>query len=106
MGMRMRLKHFPWLILPACLGVFLVLTKVWISSSQASRVVLNYERSPGGIVRYVSWQGKDMGNDCATARQPCKSIPHAMQKAEVGDYIHVAGGTKSDTTYDDELTYG
>jgi hypothetical protein len=105
-GMRMRLKHFPWLVLPACCGVFLVLTIAWLNSTQASRVVAFNEQSPGGIVRYVSWQGKDMGNDCTAASQPCKSLPHAIQEAEVGDYIHVAGGTYTDSTYDDKLTFG
>lgn len=83
-----------------------MLTIAWLSSTQASRVMASNERSPGGIVRYVSWQGKDTGNDCTTAHQPCNSIPHTIQETDVGDYIHVAGGTYTDSTYDDKLTFG
>jgi hypothetical protein len=106
MGMRLRLTRFPWLVLPSCFGVCLVLTMLWLTSSQANRVVAFIEKSPGGVVRYVSKQGTDFGNDCSTTNQPCKSIPHAIQVAEVGDYIYVAGGTYSDTSFDDELSFG
>jgi hypothetical protein len=79
---------------------------LWLTSAQAKRVVALIEQSPGGVVRYVSSQGSDIGNDCASTSEPCKSIQHAIQVAEVGDDIHVAGGTYSDTTFDDELTFG
>jgi Right handed beta helix region len=106
MGIRMRLPRNLWLVLPTCLGLCLVLTLLWLTSSQANRVVALIEQSPGGVVRYVSRQGNDIGNDCSTTNQPCKSIPYAIQVAEVGDYIHVAGGIYSDTTFDAELTFG
>lgn len=48
-------------------------------------------------IRYVAPPpaGNDMGNNCAVPATPCATIQHAVDVADPGDELHVAGGTYS-----------
>lgn len=48
--------------------------------------------------RYVSQTaGNDVGNTCANASIPCRTIQHAIDVVQPDDEIRVAGGTYSNT---------
>ncbi len=46
--------------------------------------------------RYVATTGSDAGNDCSIAANPCLTIQHAVDEADVGNTIHIASGTYID----------
>ncbi len=59
---------------------------------------------PAALVRLVSKTGNDTNNDCTAISTPCLTIQHALDEAEAGDDIHVAGGTYSGTMSSGSVT--
>jgi hypothetical protein len=43
-------------------------------------------------VRYVKTDGADSGNDCTVMSTPCRTVQHALDKANLDDEILVATG--------------
>ncbi len=54
--------------------------------------LINIESS----LRYVATTGTDLNNDCHDSSRPCATIQHAVDVAEAGYEIRVAGGTYTD----------
>jgi hypothetical protein len=94
------------LAFPLMIGTLVTITLTWLAIWQAGRVSagISLEHSP--VVLYVSTLGQDAENDCQQPGSPCHSIPRALQVAQDGDYIHVAGGTYRDTMYDPDIAMG
>lgn len=42
--------------------------------------------------RYAATSGSDLGNDCSNAALPCRTIQYAIDQANQGDVIQIAGG--------------
>ncbi len=104
--MRTRVQRIVWLACPLICGFALAITLIGLAGVQASLVSAKSAEPNSGVVLYVSKIGEDTGNQCQDSRSPCLSIQRAMQVAQAGDYIHVAGGVYTDTTYDPDLAMG
>jgi len=74
------------------LALSLGVATIWILSSWPSYAS---PKSPHAIQRYVASSGEDSNNTCTDPIRPCASLQHAVDVAEDGDEILVAGGTYS-----------
>jgi len=72
------------LIVAILSGLGPVLALLWLVGVGPARA------DPG--TRYVRATGSDAGNDCAAPGTPCATLQHAIDVAQTGDEIHVAGG--------------
>jgi len=84
--MKKRLCHCALAVLA---GVVLALALLWLGAVAPARA------DPD--LRYVATTGTDGGNNCETATNPCATIQHAIDVANLGDEIHVADGTYAGT---------
>ena len=50
---------------------------------------------PASGIRYVNASGSDAGNLCTAPSLPCRSIQHAVDQAQPGEEVRIAGGTYS-----------
>ena len=48
--------------------------------------------------RYVAPGGSNVSNDCSIATNPCASIQHAVNEADIGNIIHFAAGTYAEAS--------
>jgi hypothetical protein len=60
-------------------------TGAWLIPPCPALAILN--------ARYVATTGSDAANSCTNAAAPCATIQHAVDVANSGDVIRVAGGT-------------
>jgi parallel beta-helix repeat protein len=104
--MRTSVRHFHWLIFPISCGFVFVIALVLLAQVQANRVAAESIHADSPAVLYISTQGTDVGNDCQNSLSPCQTIRRAIQVAKAGDYIHVAGGTYTDSMYDPDIAMG
>jgi hypothetical protein len=86
--MRKRLCYCSLVIVPA---VVLILGALWLGTVAGA--------SANGGTRYVAKppDGDDSSNDCSNPASPCATVQHAVDVANAGDTIKVAGGTYTDT---------
>lgn len=57
-----------------------------------------------GSTRYVSSSGSDTDNDCLTASNPCLMVQYAVDQADSGDTVAVAGVHKETVRIRESLT--
>jgi hypothetical protein len=65
-------------------GLLLALALLWLCPAPLVRA------DPG--TRYVETTGSDANNDCADPDNPCATLQRAIDVAQPGDELHVAGG--------------
>ncbi|MBN1139780.1 MAG: right-handed parallel beta-helix repeat-containing protein [Anaerolineae bacterium] len=65
-------------------GLLLALALLWLCP------LLSVRADPG--IRYVETTGSDANNDCADPDNPCATLQRAIDVAQPGDELHVAGG--------------
>src|SRR4030042_268932 len=102
----MRMQRLRWLAIPLGYGFLLAIGILWLVAIQAARVRAEPHETHNSAVLYVSTQGKDAGNDCLNSTAPCQTVQHTIQVAQVGDHIHVAGGTYRGSMFESELGMG
>ena len=101
----MRVQRYLWLAcVPVC-GFVLTIALIWMVGTQATRVTAGTAEARRAVL-YVSKAGKDAENECQDSRLPCQTIQRAIQIAQAGDYIHVAGGMYSGVMYDPSIAMG
>lgn len=80
--MKKRLSYCVLTILP---GVVAILVSLWLNAANPAQA--------NPTARYVAPTGSDAGpNDCTNGGSPCETIQHAIDQADSGDEIRVAGG--------------
>jgi hypothetical protein len=72
------------LIVAIVLGLGLALALLWLAEAIPARA----DRG----TRYVGTTGSDASNDCTNPGNPCATLQHAIDVAQTGDEIRVAGG--------------
>jgi Right handed beta helix region len=77
-------KGFRWLMVTIALGLGLALALLWLCPALPARA------DPGA--RYVATTGNDADNGCTDPGNPCATLQHAIDVADPGDEIRVAGG--------------
>ena len=102
----MRVQRVGRLAFPLIIGTVIILIFTWLAAWQAGGVSANLDAPHSPVVLYISMLGQDEANDCQSSTSPCRSITHAMQVAQAGDYLHVASGTYTDTMYDPDIAMG
>ncbi|NIN63251.1 MAG: hypothetical protein GTO63_00750 [Anaerolineae bacterium] len=81
--MKKRLSYCTLTILP---GVVAILVSLWLKAASPAQA--------DPTTRYVAPTGSDAGpNDCTNGGTPCETIQHAIDQADPGDEIRMAGGT-------------
>ncbi len=100
------MQRLRWLAIPFGYGFLLAIGLLWLVAIQAAEVRAEPHEMHSGAVLYVSTQGKDAGNDCLSSTTPCQTVQHSIKVAQVGDYIHVAGGTYRGSMFESELGMG
>ena len=101
----MRVQRFLWLAcVPVC-GFVLTIALIWMVGTQAARVTAGTAEARRAVL-YVSNAGEDAENECQDSRLPCQTIQRAIQIAQEGDYIHVAGGMYSGVMNDPSIAMG
>jgi hypothetical protein len=103
----MRVREIRWLKLAIPLVCGVILSTILITFAQVqAKQTASETHQPHPVVLYVSTLGADNANDCQDSTQPCQTIPRALQVAQTGDYIHVAGGTYTSRMYDPDISMG
>jgi hypothetical protein len=77
------MKGKGWIV-AIVLGLGLTLALLWLAGAIPARA------DPG--TRYVGTTGSDASNDCTNPGNPCATLQHAIDVAQPGDEIRVAGG--------------
>ena len=73
--------------------LFLVATATIALTLICLGVVAQARPFNGPIPRYVATTGSDTANDCSSSGSPCATVQHAIDQAQTGDEIFIAGGT-------------
>lgn len=61
------------------------------ASANWATYISHFQLSP--LTRYVATTGNDTGNICTNPASPCRTIGHAVIKANPGDILNIAAGT-------------
>jgi hypothetical protein len=75
------------------LSVAVVLATLLVLALLLTRGEAPVAQAQGSLIRYVATTGSDTDNDCADPGNPCRTVQHAVDVADTGDEIRVAGGT-------------
>jgi len=95
MEAKMSIYRFTRLFVVLSAGGLLAIALMWgLFASGTHADSLNM---PASAIRYVSPLGNDASNDCTNSQAPCRTVQHAVTRAQAGDEVRVARGTYTGT---------